>query len=90
VTDIYGALAHPVRRQIIAVLASGDKGVGELAAPLPVSRPAVSQHLAVLRAAGLVTLGRAGRENHYRLHREPLEEVRCWLTQLDDHLDANP
>jgi len=101
VTDVYGALAHPIRRQIVAVLASGDKGVRELAAPLPVSRPAVSQHLAVLRSAGLVTHGRVGRENHYRLRREPLEEIRRWLAQLDDfwalrlvqlreHMDANP
>src|SRR5690348_7127311 len=43
VMDVYGALAHPIRREIVAVLASGDKGVRELADPLPVSRPAVSQ-----------------------------------------------
>ncbi len=98
---MYGALAHPIRRSIVQVLASGDKGVGELAAPLPVSRPAVSQHLAVLRSAGLVTLGRVGREHRYRLCREPLDDVRRWLGQLDEfwaqrltrlreHLDANP
>jgi len=101
VSDVYGALAHPIRREIVQVLASGDKGVRELAAPLPVSRPAVSQHLAVLRSAGLVTVGRAGRERRYRLRREPLEDVRRWLAQLDEfwahrltrlreHLDANP
>jgi DNA-binding transcriptional ArsR family regulator len=98
---VYGALAHPIRRQIVAVLAGGDKGVRELAEPLPVSRPAVSQHLAVLRSVGLVTDGRVGRENRYRLCREPLDEVRGWLAQLDgfwatrltrlrEHLDANP
>jgi DNA-binding transcriptional ArsR family regulator len=98
---VYGALAHPIRRTIVQVLASGDKGVRELAAPLPVSRPAVSQHLAVLRQAGLVTLGRVGREHRYRLRREPLDDVRDWLGQLDEfwarrliglreHLDANP
>lgn len=101
VADVYGALAHPIRRAIVEVLAAGDTGVRELAAPLPVSRPAVSQHLAVLRSAGLVTLGRAGREHHYRLCREPLDDVRRWLGQLDEfwaqrltrlreHLDANP
>ena len=83
VADVYGALAHPIRRAIVQVLASGDKGVSELAGPLPVSRPAVSQHLAVLRAAGLVTHGRAGREHRYRLCREPLEDIRHWLAQLD-------
>ena len=98
--DIYGALAHPIRREIVAVLATGDKGVRELADPLPVSRPAVSQHLAVLRSVGLVTNGRVGRENRYRLRREPLDDIRRWLSQLDDfwadrltslreHLDAS-
>jgi DNA-binding transcriptional ArsR family regulator len=101
VADVYGALAHPIRRQIMTALASGDKAVRELAAPLPVSRPAVSQHLAVLRMAGLVTEGRRGRENHYRLRREPLDDVRQWLGTLDEfwsqglsrlreHLEANP
>ena len=98
--DVYGALAHPIRREIVAVLAGGDKGVRELADPLPVSRPAVSQHLAVLRSVGLVTGGRVGRENRYRLCREPLDDIRRWLSQLDDfwadrltslreHLDAS-
>jgi len=101
VTDVYGALAHPIRREIVAALATGDKGVRELAGPLPVSRPAVSQHLAVLRSVGLVTDGRVGRENRYRLCREPLDDIRNWLGQLDDfwasrltrlreHLSANP
>lgn len=98
--DVYGALAHPIRREIVAVLARGDKGVRELADPLPVTRAAVSQHLAVLRSVGLVTDGRVGRENRYRLRREPLDEIRRWLSQLDEfwadhltrlreHLDAN-
>jgi DNA-binding transcriptional ArsR family regulator len=101
VTDVYGALAHPIRREIVTALAGGDKAVRELAAPLPVSRPAVSQHLAVLRKAGLVTEGRRGRENRYRLRREPLDDVRRWLATLDEfwshglgrlreHLEANP
>jgi DNA-binding transcriptional ArsR family regulator len=101
VIDVYGALAHPIRREIVAVLAGGDKGVSELAEPLPVSRPAVSQHLAVLRSVGLVTDARVGRENRYRLCQKPLDDVRHWLGQLDefwaarltrlrDHLDASP
>jgi DNA-binding transcriptional ArsR family regulator len=101
VTDVFGALAHPIRRQLVTALAAGDKPVGELAAPLPVSRPAVSQHLAVLRSVGLVTQGRHGRENRYRLRREPLEDLQRWLVTLDDfwasrlsrlreHLAANP
>jgi DNA-binding transcriptional ArsR family regulator len=88
VTDVYGALAHPIRREIMTALAAGDKAVRELAAPLPVSRPAVSQHLAVLRTAGLVTEGRRGRENRYRLRREPLDDVRRWLGALDEFWSA--
>ena len=49
VTDAFGAIAHPVRRTLVTALAGGDKAVNELAAVVPVSRPAVSQHLAVLR-----------------------------------------
>jgi DNA-binding transcriptional ArsR family regulator len=84
VTDVFGALAHPLRRQIVTALAAGDKPVRELAAGLPVSRPAVSQHLAVLHSVGLVTKGRSGRENRYRLRREPLEDIRRWLSTLDE------
>jgi DNA-binding transcriptional ArsR family regulator len=101
VTDVFGALAHPIRRQLVTALAAGDKAVGELAAPLPVSRPAVSQHLAVLRSVGLVTQGRHGRENRYRLQREPLDDLQRWLATLDgfwagrlsrlrEHLAASP
>jgi DNA-binding transcriptional ArsR family regulator len=98
VTDVFGAIAHPARRRIMSALAAGDKPVRELAGPLPVTRPAVSQHLAVLREAGLVTEQRAGRERRYHLRPEPLEDVRSWLASLDrfwadrlarlgDHLD---
>ncbi len=83
VTDVFGVLAHPIRRRLIEVLASGDQHVAELAAPLPVSRSAVSQHLAVMRSVGLVTEERAGRQHRYRLRKEPLEEVQLWLAALD-------
>jgi DNA-binding transcriptional ArsR family regulator len=98
---VFGALAHPIRREIVAALATGDRPVRELAAPLPVTRPAVSQHLAVLRGVGLVTEEQSGREHRYRLRREPLDEVRQWLATLDEfwsaglarlgeHLDGHP
>jgi DNA-binding transcriptional ArsR family regulator len=104
VFDVFGAMAHPIRRELITALATGDKAVKDLAAPLAVSRPAVSQHLAVLRSVGLVTEGRSGRERRYRLQRQPLDQVRLWLANLDDldrfwsaglarlgtHLDADP
>jgi DNA-binding transcriptional ArsR family regulator len=84
VTDVFGAIAHPIRRQLLTQLAHDDHTVTELAAPLPVSRPAVSQHLSVLREVGLVTVERRGREQRYRLRPEPLHACREWLTTIDD------
>jgi DNA-binding transcriptional ArsR family regulator len=83
VTDAFGAIAHPVRRAIVTALASGDKAVNELAAVVPVTRPAVSQHLAVLRGLGVVSEQRHGRERRYHLHLERLDEVRTWMHALD-------
>jgi DNA-binding transcriptional ArsR family regulator len=101
VVDTFGAIAHPVRRQIAVALASGDKAVRELAGELPVTRPAVSQHLRVMLDVGLVAQRRVGRENRYRLQPERLDEVRLWLAELDsswatamtrlgEHLERNP
>jgi DNA-binding transcriptional ArsR family regulator len=101
VTDAFGVIAHPVRRQIVIELASGAKAVRDLASTLPITRPAVSQHLRVMLELGLVTQERVGRENRYRLHPERLNEVRGWLAQLDaswgnaltrlgQHLDRKP
>src|ERR1700730_17531644 len=83
VTDVFGAVAHPIRRQIVVALASGDKAVRDLAAPLPITRPAVSQHLRVLLDVGLVTQERLGREHRYRLCPDHLDEIRHWLADLD-------
>lgn len=65
--DVLKTLAHPRRLQILHRLADGPTEVGVLAATLGVSQPNVSQHLAVLRAAGIVEWERDGREVHYRL-----------------------
>ena len=66
--DALGALGDPTRRAIIACLAERPRAVGELADELPVSRPAVSQHLKVLKSAGLVTERAAGTRRIYRLN----------------------
>jgi DNA-binding transcriptional ArsR family regulator len=87
ITDAFGAIAHPVRRTLVTALAGGDKPVRELAAYVTVSRPAVSQHLAVLRGVGLVSEERHGRERRYRLHPERLDEVRTWMHALDRFWD---
>jgi DNA-binding transcriptional ArsR family regulator len=64
----WGALGDPTRRAIVECLAERPRAVGELAAKLPVSRPAVSQHLKVLKDAGLVTERAAGTRRIYRLN----------------------
>ena len=77
-----GALADPTRRQVFERLAAGPRSVGELASGMPVSRPAVSQHLKVLKEAGLVTAEKRGREHLYTLRRDGLVELREWLDQF--------
>lgn len=81
--DIFTALAHPVRRQILDQLARGDESVTHLAAPFEMTRPAISQHLRVLKDVGLVTEERQGREHYYRLQPQRLFEVHEWLQKYD-------
>lgn len=77
--DAFAAIAHPVRRKILDLLAEEERSVVEIAKPFSMSRPAVSQHLKVLLEVGLVTVKKAGREQRYRLRTEPLEEVHDWV-----------
>ncbi|HLH96695.1 MAG TPA: metalloregulator ArsR/SmtB family transcription factor [Xanthobacteraceae bacterium] len=78
------ALADPTRRQIFERLAGGPRPVGELARGLPVTRPAVSQHLAVLKAAGLVRDEAAGTRRIYAIDPQGLGALRAWLDQFWD------
>jgi DNA-binding transcriptional ArsR family regulator len=75
-------LADPTRRLIFERLASGAKPVGELARDLPISRPAVSQHLAALKAAGLVSDHAEGTRRIYRIDPNGLAAIRAWLDQF--------
>jgi DNA-binding transcriptional ArsR family regulator len=77
--DVFGALANPVRRQLLDALRDGPLAAGELAGRFALSRPAVAEHLAVLRRAGLVTEEPRGRHRYYHLSAAPLTEVRDWL-----------
>lgn len=70
--DVHAALADPLRRALLRRLAAGPARVVDLAAPHPVSRPAVSRHLRLLEEAGLVRAEDRGRERHYRLVPEGL------------------
>jgi len=76
------ALGDPTRRAILELLRDGPRPVGELAEALPVSRPAVSQHLAVLKAAGLVSDRAAGRRRLYAVDPAGLDALRAYLEGL--------
>jgi DNA-binding transcriptional ArsR family regulator len=78
------ALGDPTRRAIVERLREGPRPVGELAGGLPVSRPAVSQHLRVLKEAGLVTDRQVGRRRLYALDPRGLAELRGWVEALWD------
>ncbi|HEX2914404.1 MAG TPA: metalloregulator ArsR/SmtB family transcription factor [Chloroflexia bacterium] len=81
--DPFTAIAHPVRRQILDMLRSGQQPVKQLASAFEVSRPAISQHLKVLLDAGLVSEKRTGREHYYRLQANRLQEVQDWVGQYE-------
>jgi DNA-binding transcriptional ArsR family regulator len=83
VEDVFGVLAHPIRRELLVRLAAGDRRVGDLANGLQVSRPAVSQHLRLMLGLGVVTERRTGRERWYRLCPDAFCEIRRWLSDLD-------
>jgi DNA-binding transcriptional ArsR family regulator len=78
----FTALADPTRRAIFERLAVGARAVGELARELPVSRPAVSQHLKVLKDAGLVTDRPAGSRRIYRVEPDGVRALRTYLDQF--------
>jgi DNA-binding transcriptional ArsR family regulator len=73
------ALADPTRRAVLEQLREGPQAVGEIASRLPVSRPAVSQHLKVLKGAGLVTDRAEGTRRLYAVSSEGLDALRAWL-----------
>ena len=80
--DPFEALGDPTRRDLLRRLADGDRSVGELAATLPISRPAVSRHLRVLKDAGLVDEVPRGTRRIYHLREEGIEAVRAYLEQV--------
>jgi DNA-binding transcriptional ArsR family regulator len=90
--QIYGALADPTRRAILASLARGDATVGDLAGRFPISFNGVSKHVKVLERAGLVRRTVDGREHRLRLNARPLRSAARWLAHYQsfwtDRLDA--
>jgi DNA-binding transcriptional ArsR family regulator len=100
-TDVFSAIADPTRRKLLDLLGHGDQHVNTLAGEFDITLSAVSQHLRLLREAGLVTVQRSGRERWYRLNAKPLQDVADWvahyarfwrdkLDALGSHLEENP
>src|SRR5215212_4614322 len=96
-SDVFGALADPTRRAILARLAeaAGDLSVAELKAPFPISQPAISRHLRVLEDAGLISRSRRSTARLSHLDPEPLRNATAWLARYQalwneryDQLDA--
>ncbi|MDX1967675.1 MAG: metalloregulator ArsR/SmtB family transcription factor [Planctomycetaceae bacterium] len=88
---VFGALADPTRRAILARLASGESSVKELAQPFEMTLPAVTKHLKVLQRAGLITQGRRKQWRPCRLEAAPLKNASDWIQQYrqfwEDRLD---
>ena len=82
VGDPFDALGDPNRRAIVELLGSEARSVQEIADALPISRPAVSRHLRLLKRAGLVLEEPIGTRRIYRLHDEGIEAVRTYLEQV--------
>jgi DNA-binding transcriptional ArsR family regulator len=98
---VFAVLAEPTRRRILDLLRDHERSVGELVDQLGLSQPAVSKHLRVLRAAGLVDVTVDAQRRLYRVRAEPLREIDEWLTPyraawgkridaLERHLDEMP
>ena len=93
--DAFNAVAEPRRRQILDVLAGGERPVNDLVAVLGLAQPLVSKHLRVLREVGLVDSRDVGRQRMYRLDGHPLKPIHDWVknyekswSQRFDRLDA--
>jgi DNA-binding transcriptional ArsR family regulator len=85
----FNALADPTRRAVLDLLRKGRQPAGQIAQAFPVSRPAISKHLRLLRQAHLVRERREGRHRVYQLNPEPLKAVDSWLEQYREFWQAN-
>jgi DNA-binding transcriptional ArsR family regulator len=81
--DVFAALASSPRREVLRLLLGGPRTVNDIASHFDMRRPSVSEHLRVLRNAGLVSEQKSGRERHYQLEPRPLLELREWLSPYE-------
>jgi DNA-binding transcriptional ArsR family regulator len=82
-TDAFNAVAEPRRRQILDVLAGGERAVNDLVKDVGLAQPQVSKHLRVLREVGAVTVREAGRQRLYRLNGEALKPIHDWVQNYE-------
>ena len=80
--EVFEAIAQPKRREILRLLASGETSAGDIASRFDISQPAVSQHLKVLREAGLVSERRSGTRRLYRVRPEGLADLHGFLAEV--------
>lgn len=80
-SEVFGALADPTRRAILARLAKGEATVKELAEPFQMSAPAITKHLKVLQRAGLISQGRQAQWRPCKLEAKPLQDASDWIAQ---------
>jgi DNA-binding transcriptional ArsR family regulator len=86
---VFGALADPTRRAILARLAEGDASVLELTAPFDVSQPAISKHLRVLESAGLISRSRKATTRLSHLEADPLRKATEWLVNYREYWEES-
>ncbi len=79
--DIFKAIADPTRRQIVGLVMTRELTLNEVASRFSISRPAISRHIKILTASGLISVRREGRERYCRAHPARLEEVSEWIEQ---------
>jgi DNA-binding transcriptional ArsR family regulator len=85
--DVFQAIADPTRRKLLRLLADQEMPVTVISSHFPMTRTAVSKHLRILSEAGLVREQKVGRETRYRLHPEPLLELKQWLSYYERFWD---
>jgi DNA-binding transcriptional ArsR family regulator len=86
-SDAFNAVAEPRRRQILDLLAQGERPVNDLVRVLGITQPQVSKHLRVLRAVGLVSVRGSGRQRVYRLNAEELKPIHNWVRTFERFWD---
>ena len=86
---IFGALADPTRRAILARLALGETSVSEIARPFKISMPAITKHLKVLERSGLISRGRDAQWRPCKLEAEPMKEAVDWLVHYRRHWEES-